>query len=179
MRALGPQSVSSFLKVALDVVYAAACTAAAVIGPLALALLLYLPFSNGVLQIRLSGKWLVSPLAPLPLAALMLSVEAYTACLVLILNRIRRIVETLTIGDPFRPENVGRLRLVGIAMIALEASSYGVRMVLVWVAPPGGLARTGDSWFNPTVWFAVLVVFVLAEVFREGARLRREAELTI
>ena len=32
---------------------------------------------------------------------------------------------------------------------------------------------------NLTTWFAVLVVFVLAEVFREGARLRREAELTI
>jgi hypothetical protein len=30
-----------------------------------------------------------------------------------------------------------------------------------------------------TAWFSVLVVFVLAEVFREGARLRREAELTI
>jgi hypothetical protein len=27
--------------------------------------------------------------------------------------------------------------------------------------------------------FSVFVVFVLAEVFREGARLRREAELTI
>ena len=38
-------------------------------------------------------------------------------------------------------------------------------------APAGGL--------NLTTWFAVLVVFVLAEVFREGARLRREAELTI
>ena len=33
--------------------------------------------------------------------------------------------------------------------------------------------------FNLTAWFSVLVVFVLAEVFREGARLRREAELTI
>jgi hypothetical protein len=30
-----------------------------------------------------------------------------------------------------------------------------------------------------TTWFAVLVIFVLAEVFREGARLRGEAELTI
>ena len=39
--------------------------------------------------------------------------------------------------------------------------------------------RAGESWFNPTAWFAVLVVFVLAEVFREGARLREEAELTI
>jgi hypothetical protein len=33
--------------------------------------------------------------------------------------------------------------------------------------------------FSLTSWFSVLVVFVLAEVFREGARLRREAELTI
>ncbi len=32
---------------------------------------------------------------------------------------------------------------------------------------------------NLTTWFAVLVILVLAEVFREGARLRREAELTI
>jgi hypothetical protein len=30
-----------------------------------------------------------------------------------------------------------------------------------------------------TSWFAIAVLFVLAEVFREGARLRREAELTI
>ena len=29
MRALGPESVSSFLKIAVDVVYAAACVAAA------------------------------------------------------------------------------------------------------------------------------------------------------
>jgi channel protein (hemolysin III family) len=30
-----------------------------------------------------------------------------------------------------------------------------------------------------TAWFSILVVVVLAEVFREGARLRRESELTI
>ncbi len=41
-----------------------------------------------------------------------------------------------------------------------------------------GLKRD-EPHFNLTAWFSVLVVFVLAEVFREGARLRREAELTI
>ena len=49
-------------------------------------------------------------------------------------------------------------------------------MVTAWAAPQSPAAHMG---FNPTAWFAVLVVFVLAEVFREGARLRREAELTI
>ena len=38
------------------------------------------------------------------------------------------------------------------------------------------LTLTGDLL---TPVFSVLVVFVLAEVFREGARLRRESELTI
>jgi len=36
-----------------------------------------------------------------------------------------------------------------------------------------------DGSLNLTTWFAVLVILVLAEVFREGARLRNEAELTI
>jgi hypothetical protein len=45
-----------------------------------------------------------------------------------------------------------------------------------WLAPK---AKVIDDSFTLTAWFSVLVVFVLAEVFREGARLRREAELTI
>ena len=48
MRALGPESVSSFLKIAVDVVYAAACIAVAVVGPLCLVMLVYLPFGPAV-----------------------------------------------------------------------------------------------------------------------------------
>ena len=33
--------------------------------------------------------------------------------------------------------------------------------------------------FHPTVWLSMAVLFVLAEVFAWGARLRRPAELTI
>ncbi|HEX2801001.1 MAG TPA: DUF2975 domain-containing protein, partial [Phenylobacterium sp.] len=47
------------------------------------------------------------------------------------------------------------------------------------VAPFLPWVKKVDANFNLTAWFSVLVVFVLAEVFREGARLRREAELTI
>ena len=46
----------------------------------------------------------------------------------------------------------------------------------MWALPGADIQRPE---FSPTAWFSVLVVFVLAEVFREGARLRREAELTI
>ena len=46
-----------------------------------------------------------------------------------------------------------------------------------WLPPE--LVQESRPNFSLTAWFSVLVVFVLAEVFREGARLRREAELTI
>ena len=42
-----------------------------------------------------------------------------------------------------------------------------------------GAHRSSGFDLNLTAWFAVLVIVVLSEVFREGARLRRDAELTI
>jgi hypothetical protein len=60
-------------------------------------------------------------------------------------------------------------------LAALEISRY-----VVWgLGPLMPLIKRSEPNFNLTSWFSVLVVFVLAEVFREGARLRREAELTI
>ena len=61
-------------------------------------------------------------------------------------------------------------------LAALELGRYAFWALSVWVFP--GLDRVEPS-LSLTAWFSVLVVFVLAEVFREGARLRREAELTI
>ena len=83
---------------------------------------------------------------------------------------------TLTAGDPFHPDNVARLRLIGLMLAGLELGRYAFWAVSAWLF--AGVNRVEPS-FGLTAWFSVLVVFVLAEVFREGARLRREAELTI
>ena len=179
MRALGPQSVSSFLKIALDVVYVAAVGVAAVVGPVIIALLIATPFTHSPLEFKLSGQVWVSPFSNAILIALLIGVETYIVCLVVVLNRIRRIVDTLIMGDPFRPENVGRLRWIGTGLIVLEIATDGLRWLVAHLPQSHPTPRAGESWFNPTAWFAVLVVFVLAEVFREGARLRQEAELTI
>jgi hypothetical protein len=66
--------------------------------------------------------------------------------------------------------------VIGIMLGALELSRYAAALITAWIAPQEVRPAGGVSL---TAWFAVLVVFVLAEVFREGARLRREAELTI
>jgi hypothetical protein len=92
-----------------------------------------------------------------------------------IVERLRRVFATLTAGDPFHPDNVRRLRVVGLALAALLVANYVFYSVNQWLFPDKNFF---DS-FSLSAWFPVLVVFVLAEVFREGARLRREAELTI
>ncbi len=175
MRTLGPGSVSSFLKIILEVVYMALWVGMIVIGLLSLAVLVYdfNPAAFGhveVLQLDHPGE--TPPLVTVDL----FGATAYAGGVLVIVDRLRRIFSTLTAGDPFHPDNVRRLRVVGLILATLELGSYPVAALKVWLSP---VHAAPDKGVSLTAWFAVLVVFVLAEVFREGARLRREAELTI
>ncbi len=169
MRAMGPGSVSSLLKVALDVVFVLLWAG---LGVLAVGALFVLLAPDDL------GIWRGIPAAvrgPV-LAAGLFAIGIYVAVVLFMVARVRRIFLTLMAGDPFHPDNVGRLRSIGFSLAALELISYGINL-FGWAFQD--LFRWNHAMFNPTAWFAVLVVFVLAEVFREGARLRSEAELTI
>lgn len=179
MRALGPGSVSSLLKVVLDVVRWALWAAAAVVSILIVAVLL-LSFKPELLEsrivvgeIRLHGPWL----GPV-IAATLFGADLYLAGAMLIVGRLRKIFLTLIAGDPFHPENVRRLQVIAVTLGALEIGRYGLAPLLRAAAHGGSHFHMTGS-VSLTAWFAVLVIVVLAEVFREGARLRSEAELTI
>jgi len=178
---LGPGSVSSFLKIVLEVVHAALWVALGLLLIGGMALLVFQPFVGQLYELDLHDLTRSHPanisISPMMLALCMFGFAIYVAVLVVVFNRLRRIFETLTLGDPFLPHNVGRLRVIGLALIALQLWSYVLSTFLHWAAP----SVHGDKGIsvNPTAWFAILVVFVLAEVFREGARLRQDAELTI
>ena len=174
MRALGPGSVSSFLKIILDVVFAALWIG---LGAVALALLAALLFSfNPDLFPKVMSREAATVANNGPLFAGTLLVFGLSIGGVLVIvYSLRQIFMTLTAGDPFHPQNVRRLRLIGLMLAALELGRYAVWGFMPML--PG--IRRAEPNFNLTAWFSVLVVFGLAEVFREGARLRREAELTI
>ena len=174
MRALGPGSVSSFLKVILDVVYAAMIVGVAGVVLLALAAVLFSLNPSLLANVQFSEGGELADRAPVIVGGL-LAAGAYMAGVLVIVGALRRIFATLTAGDPFHPDNVGRLRLIGLMLAALELGRYAVWGISAWLP----WVRDVRPSFSLTAWFSVLVVFVLAEVFREGARLRREAELTI
>jgi hypothetical protein len=174
MRALGPGSVSSLLKIILDVFYAATMAGVALVLLLALAAVLFV-VNPGLLEgVRFSEGGQLTQQAPIVVGGLLVA-GAYLSGMLVIVGALRRIFTTLTAGDPFHPDNVGRLRLIGLMLAALELGRYAVWGVSAWLP----WVRDVKPNFSLTAWFSVLVVFVLAEVFREGARLRREAELTI
>ena len=177
VRALGPGSVSSVLKVALDAAYVLLWL---ITGLLLLLLIaaIFIPLDN--VNITVSGQ---SGGRQLPLTRLLLlfglgAATAYFGGFMLILRSLRRIFRTLTMGDPFHPANVRRLRQIGLTLAVVTGG--------VWLAQGFAAARLAPGVMDPqglgellTPIFSVLIVFVLAEVFREGARLRRESELTI
>ncbi|MGI8840361.1 MAG: DUF2975 domain-containing protein [Caulobacteraceae bacterium] len=177
MRALGPGSVSSFLKVILDVFHFVLWVAVAgvIVAIFAVLLLSFRPellaSQVTIEKLHIEGPWL-GPVA----AATLLGIGLYLGGAIIIVGRLRRIFQTLIAGDPFHPDNVRRLRTIAGALAILEVGRYAAaglsRMVLEGRVHVGG----GVSF---TTWFAVLVIVVLAEIFREGARLRGEAELTI
>jgi hypothetical protein len=174
MRALGPGSVSSFLKIILDVVYAALWISVAAIALCLFGAVLFsfnpdlMPKPIIIDGVTLSGRW------PM-LGVILLAFELSLTGVLVIVDALRRIFATLTAGDPFHPDNVRRLRLIGLMLGALELNRY----LILWLGPMMPWVQKDKSGLSLTPWFSVFVVFVLAEVFREGARLRREAELTI
>ena len=173
LRTLGPGSVSSALKIALDVAYV-------LLGLITCFLLLGFVVS---LFIPIDNLSVVSDGRSVPLTRNLLlfgvgAIAAYFGGFMLILRSLRKIFRTLTIGDPFQPDNVRRLRQIGLILAIVTGGVWVVQGLVAARLAPGVMEPQGISDLLTPV-FSVLVVFVLAEVFREGARLRRESELTI
>ena len=119
MRALGPGSVSSFLKVILDVFHFVlwAAIAILIVAIVAVLLLSFRPellrtsriVTVGDIHIEGAPGW-----ARLARGTCFLAVILYLASgAIVIVGRLRRIFQTLVAGDPFHPDNVRRLRIIG------------------------------------------------------------------
>ncbi|MEI7933261.1 MAG: DUF2975 domain-containing protein, partial [Alphaproteobacteria bacterium] len=93
-----------------------------------------------------------------------------------ILGRLRKIFGTLTRDTPFQTENARRLRIIGLVLAALQLSE-----LIIWVLV-GRHDPERFRFLHPVDLggiFGIVVMFVLAEVFDEGARMRKDLELTI
>jgi hypothetical protein len=95
-----------------------------------------------------------------------------------VLTRLRTIVDTVTTGDPFVHENAARLQTIARAVLGLELTHLLVGAVAATAFSAGQPIDIG--WrFSLTRWLAVLMLFVLARVFEQGARMREDLAGTV
>jgi hypothetical protein len=179
MRATGRGSISSLLKVAVDVLWVLACAALGFIWIIAAFAIYSIVTGNSTLlnlgQYQLTtGRELTIWIA----MGSILSIGVMIVCAYL-----RGVFETLVARDPFVPENAKRFTAIGIVLAIMEASGMFVAMI---VNVAFGVFTTNGAALpfrfpniNWPIWIAVLTLLVLAQVFREGAAMREEQKMTI
>jgi len=147
-------------------------------GAAVLALLVVLP----------NRQWIISALdlSPSPEAeTLIMGLRAIAVvCLAtiplsyLVLKRLLAIVETVRAGDPFVAANATRLQAIARALLALQLLSIVIGAISKSISTPAHPIDL-DAGFSINGWLAVLLTFLLARVFAEGARMRDDLEGTV
>jgi len=95
-----------------------------------------------------------------------------------ILTWLLAIVDAVSVGNPFVMVNAARLQKIAWAVLALELMHIAVGAIAASVSTAA--APFDIDWrFSPTPWLAVLLLFVLARVFEQGARMREDLEGTV
>jgi hypothetical protein len=95
-----------------------------------------------------------------------------------VLKRLLAIVETVRAGDPFVAANAARLQAIGWALLALQLLSLVIGAIAETISSPAHPLDI-DAGFSIPGWLAVLLTFLLARVFAEGARMREDLDGTV
>ena len=93
-------------------------------------------------------------------------------------RQLLRIVKSVRAGVPFAVENAGRLKIIAWALLALQVLHICVVAIASAVSTKEVPLRISGN-FNLSGWLAILLLFVLAQVFLEGARMHDDLEGTV
>jgi|SRR5215217_6881523 len=173
---IGPGSMTSLLGVALGAAFWALALATLAVA-LAFIFTTFVPLGPLGVTVTAGDEGTNVPIPRAYILFALGAIVAYLGGFALILRHLRSIVHTLRIGDPFQPANVSRLKQIGWILASVTGGAW-IGQTLVSQLVRGAL-EPPNPFDLVTPAFSVLVVFILARVFREGARLRKESELTI
>ena len=95
-----------------------------------------------------------------------------------VLKRLLAMVGTVRAGDPFVAANANRLQAIAWALFALQLLSLVIGAIAKAYSTPAHPLNL-NAGFSINGWLAVLLTFVLARVFAEGALMREDLERTV
>jgi hypothetical protein len=95
-----------------------------------------------------------------------------------VLKRLLAIVGTVRAGEPFVAANASRLKAIAWVLLALNLLSIVIGAIAKTVSTPAHPLNL-DAGFSINGWLVVLLTFVLAGVFTQGALMREHVEGTV
>jgi hypothetical protein len=193
MRALGKGSIAEIMRIGLLIAWIVLWLCAAVLvlvaigyGLSALGLVNLDPVFGATTHIRIDDNVIVSPAAaptwPVVVPAFLAGAVAISGGL-MIVWRLRKLFDSFCSGQPFAKQNATHLRAIWITMFGIEVARYlllGLTGALLKLFG-GPLSQNVQLslHIDLSAWASILILIVLAEVFREGARMKADQELTI
>jgi hypothetical protein len=177
--AIGRGSISSFLKVAVDIAWVLSCAALGFIWIVTIVSLIAMSGGGQAMgffeSVAIEN---VQQLSVWTLSGTVFCLGAMVLC-----SYLRGVFETLVAGDPFVPQNAQRFTMIALGLAVMETVRMFIGLAVQGLLAAGGVtgkAQVSVSFsFNFPMWFSVLTLLVLAQVFREGAALREEQKMTI
>jgi hypothetical protein len=98
-------------------------------------------------------------------------------------GKLRGIIATVAAGDPFVPENADRLTIMAWLMLAVYGVQVAIGLVAgvvsEWAAQFEDFHVNGTSALDLSALLLIIVLFILARVFRHGAAMRADLEGTV
>ncbi len=95
-----------------------------------------------------------------------------------VLKRLLAIVRTIRGGDPFVAANASRLQAIAWVLLALNLLSIVIGAIAKAVSSAAHPLDL-DAGFSINGWLVVLLTFVLARVFADGALMREDVKGTV
>jgi Protein of unknown function (DUF2975) len=141
-----------------------------------------------LLGMLVAGQWMLTALGIPPSAQsgpLIMGMRAIAALGLVavplnlaVLKRLVAMVQTVRAGDPFVAANAYRLQAIAWFLLGEQMLSLVIGCIGKYVSTPGHPLHL-DAGFSPNGWLAVILTFVLARVFAEGALMREDLEGTV
>ncbi|MEM7781534.1 MAG: DUF2975 domain-containing protein [Pseudomonadota bacterium] len=141
-------------------------------------------FRGDIMQGFIDGSQIDISAFPLaPFVGLLMLILAAVAALFVFFGKLRAIIGTVGEGDPFVPENANRLNLMAWLMLGLQILGIpimGLVMLIVsWADEVGNADANIDAGVDLTGILMVIILFILARVFKHGAEMREDLEGTV
>ena len=97
------------------------------------------------------------------------------------LRHLRRIVDSVSDGDPFVPINADRLRDMAWLALAMQVVMIAITPTIIWfdALPHRQNVHHNSDGLSLAALVLALLLFILARVFRVGSAMREELEGTV